>query len=119
MRPYAGLSDWHGGLLRCHHLGTALAQQGYQDGVIPVQFVRPFVKSNNNDYVDAKAIAEVMQRPTMRFIPIRPWTNSIYSTAPLARSVPYRTGAACPVSEIHSSMSLRICSIGLLPNRQV
>jgi transposase len=35
--------------------------------LIPAQFVRPFVKSNKNDYLDAEAIAEAVQRPTMRF----------------------------------------------------
>jgi transposase len=33
--------------------------------------VRPFVKSQKNDYVDAEAIAEAVQRPTMRFVPIK------------------------------------------------
>lgn len=54
-----------------HHLGTALAAQGHQVRLIPAQFVRPFVKSNKNDYNDAEAIAEAVQRPTMRFVPIK------------------------------------------------
>jgi transposase len=37
----------------------------------PLQFVRPFVKSNKNDYVGAEAIAEAVQRPTMQFVPIK------------------------------------------------
>lgn len=52
-----------------HHLGAALAAQGHQVRLIPPQFVRPFVKSNKNDYNDAEAIAEAVQRPTMRFVP--------------------------------------------------
>jgi transposase len=39
--------------------------------LIPPQFVRPFVKANKNDYKDAEAIAEAVQRPTMRFVPIK------------------------------------------------
>ena len=35
------------------------------------QFVRPFVKSQKNDYQDAEAIAEAVQRPTMRFVPLK------------------------------------------------
>jgi transposase len=54
-----------------HHLGTALAAQGHQVRLIPAQFVRPFVKSNKNDYKDAEAIAEAVQRPTMRFVPLK------------------------------------------------
>jgi transposase len=38
---------------------------------MPAQYVRPFVKSNKNDYIDAEAIAEAVQRPTMRFVPIK------------------------------------------------
>lgn len=33
------------------------------------QFVKPYVKSNKNDAVDAEAICEAVQRPNMRFIP--------------------------------------------------
>jgi transposase len=54
-----------------HHLGAALAAQGHQVRLMPAQFVRPFVKSNKNDYKDAEAIAEAVQRPTMRFVPIK------------------------------------------------
>lgn len=35
------------------------------------QFVKPFLKSNKNDYLDAEAIAEAVQRPTMRFVPAK------------------------------------------------
>ncbi len=54
-----------------HHLGAALVAQGHEVRLIPPQFVRPFVKSNKNDYKDAEAIAEAVQRPTMRFVPIK------------------------------------------------
>ena len=54
-----------------HHLGTALVAQGHEVRLIPPQFVRPFVKSNKNDYKDAEAIAEAVQRLTMRFVSIK------------------------------------------------
>lgn len=54
-----------------HHLGRAFRSQGHDVRLIPAQFVRPFVKSQKNDYVDAEAIAEAAQRPTMRFVPIK------------------------------------------------
>jgi transposase len=54
-----------------HYLGAALIAQGHEVRLIPPQFVRPFVKSNKNDYKDAEAIAEAVQRPTMRFVPIK------------------------------------------------
>jgi transposase len=36
--------------------------------LISPQFVRPFVKSNKNDFVDAEAICEAASRPAMRFV---------------------------------------------------
>jgi transposase len=40
-------------------------------GLIPAQYVKPYVKTNNSDYIDAEAIAEAVARPTMRFVPIK------------------------------------------------
>jgi transposase len=37
--------------------------------MIAPQFVKPYVKSNKNDAVDAEAICEAVQRPSMRFVP--------------------------------------------------
>src|SRR6201999_2129801 len=54
-----------------HFLGRALRGQGHQVRLIPAQFVRPFVKSNKNDYRDAEAIAEAVERENMRFVPIK------------------------------------------------
>jgi transposase len=39
--------------------------------LIPAQFVKPFVKSTRNDFVDAEAIAEAVERKNMRFVPIK------------------------------------------------
>jgi transposase len=38
---------------------------------MPAQYVKPYVKTNKNDYLDAEAIAEAVQRPTMRFVPVK------------------------------------------------
>jgi transposase len=54
-----------------HHLARELSAFGHEPRLIPAQFVRPFVKSQKNDYVDAEAIAEAVQRPTMRFVPVK------------------------------------------------
>ena len=54
-----------------HFLGRALSQQGHEVRLIPAQFVKPFVKSNKNDYLDAEAIAEAVERENMRFVPIK------------------------------------------------
>jgi transposase len=39
--------------------------------LIAAQFVKPFVKSNKNDFLDAEAIAEAVDRQNMRFVPIK------------------------------------------------
>jgi transposase len=33
--------------------------------------VKPFVKSKKNDFIDAEAIAEAVDRHNMRFVPIK------------------------------------------------
>ena len=54
-----------------HFLGRALQAQGHDVKLIPAQFVKPFVKSNKNDFMDAEAIAEAVDRQNMRFVPIK------------------------------------------------
>lgn len=39
--------------------------------ILTAQFVKPFVKSNKNDFLDAEAIAEAVDRQNMRFVPIK------------------------------------------------
>lgn len=54
-----------------HFLGRALREQGHDVRLMPAQYVKPYVKTNKSDYIDAEAIAEAVQRPTMRFVPIK------------------------------------------------
>src|SRR6202790_1302893 len=54
-----------------HFLGRALREQGHEVRLIPAQYVKPYVKTNKNDYIDAEAIAEAVGRPSMRFVPIK------------------------------------------------
>jgi transposase len=54
-----------------HYLGRSLEAQGHTVRLMPPQYVKPFVKSNKNDYRDAEANAEAVQRPTMRFVPLK------------------------------------------------
>src|SRR5246500_4432689 len=54
-----------------HFLGRALREQGHDVRLMPAQYVKPYVKTDKNDYIDAEAIAEAVTRPTMRFVPIK------------------------------------------------
>src|ERR1700744_5746644 len=65
--PLIGLEACSG----AHVLGRALKQQGHEVRLIAAQFVKPFVKTNKNDFVDAEAIAEAVERKNMRFVPIK------------------------------------------------
>src|SRR6266498_181287 len=54
-----------------HHIGRRLTELGHDVRLIPAQYVKPFLKGHKNDYRDAEAIAEAVQRPTMRFVAIK------------------------------------------------
>jgi transposase len=54
-----------------HCVARIIGGQGHQVRLIPGQFVKPFRKSNKNDYLDAEAIAEAVTRHNMRFVPIK------------------------------------------------
>jgi len=51
-----------------HHIGRRLTELGHDVRLIPAQYVKPFLKGHKNDYRDAEAIAEAVQRPTMKFV---------------------------------------------------
>ena len=54
-----------------HYWAREFEARGYQVRIIAAQFVRPFVKSNKNDRIDAEAICEATSRPQMRFVGTR------------------------------------------------
>ena len=51
-----------------HHLSRRLMALGHDARLMPAQYVKPFLKGHKNDYRDAEASAEAVQRPTMRFV---------------------------------------------------
>ena len=54
-----------------HHWVRTFTKMGHTVRMIAPQFVKPYVKSNKNDAVDAEAICEAVQRPNMRFVPTK------------------------------------------------
>lgn len=52
-------------------LARKLSAMGHEVRIIPARFVKPYVKSNKNDIIDAAAIAEAVTRATMRFVEVR------------------------------------------------
>lgn len=54
-----------------HYLARVLVAQGHTVRLMPPEYVKPYLKSNKNDFLDAEAIAEAVTRPTMRFVAIK------------------------------------------------
>jgi transposase len=51
-----------------HHLSRKLKTLGHDARLMPAQYVRPYSKGQKNDFRDAEAIAEAVQRTTMKFV---------------------------------------------------
>jgi transposase len=51
-----------------HHLSRRLQVLGHDARLMPARYVRPYSKGQKNDFRDAEAIAEAVQRPTMKFV---------------------------------------------------
>src|SRR5262245_32992537 len=51
-----------------HHLSRKLKGLGHDARLMPAKYVRPYSKGQKNDFRDAEAIAEAVQRPTRKFV---------------------------------------------------
>src|SRR5262249_24623004 len=51
-----------------HHLSRKLRALGHDARLMPAKYVKPYNKGQKNDFRDAEAMAEAVQRPTMRFV---------------------------------------------------
>jgi len=54
-----------------HYWARKLQAIGHEVRLMPAQYVKAYVKRNKNDAADAEAICEAVQRPTMRFVPVK------------------------------------------------
>lgn len=54
-----------------HHWARELGKLGHTVRLMPARYVRPYVKTNKHDIADAEACCEAVQRPGMRFVPIK------------------------------------------------
>ena len=74
LRWFADIDPAIVGIEACHtahYWARELVALGHEVRLMPPQFVKPYVKSQKNDAADAEAICEAVQRPTMRFVPIK------------------------------------------------
>ena len=70
----------------CHWLARKCVSYGHRVKLIPAQYVRPYVKINKNDFIDADAIAEASSRLNMRFTSSKTETAQIITVIRRTRS---------------------------------
>ena len=74
LKLFAGIEPALVGIEACHtahYWAREIAALGHEVRLMPPQFVKPYIKSQKNDAADAEAICEAVQRPTMRFVPVK------------------------------------------------
>jgi transposase len=54
-----------------HFWAREIARLGHTVRLMAPQYVKPYVKRHKNDRVDAEAICEAVQRPSMRFVAVK------------------------------------------------
>jgi transposase len=77
-----------------HHWARELSRLGHEVKLMPPQYVKPYVKTNKNDALDAEAICEAVRRPTMRFVPIKTVDQQAILSVHRAREQLVRTRTA-------------------------
>ena len=78
-----------------HWLGRQCELMGHTVKLIPPQYVKPFVKSNKNDFIDAEAICEASIRPKMRFVSVKSEEAQVISAIHKARHGYVKDRTAC------------------------
>ena len=69
-----------------HYWKRTLDRLGHNVKIMAPQYVKPYVKTNKNDYIDAEAICEASMRPNMRFVPVKEiWQHDVINitTSPI------------------------------------
>lgn len=54
-----------------HHWARTLSARGHEVRLMPPSYVRGCVERGKSDALDAEAICEAVQRPSMRFVPVK------------------------------------------------
>src|SRR6202030_146171 len=57
--------------LATHYVARELAALGHDVKQVPPTYAKPFRQGHKNDFRDAHAVAEAVQRPTTRFVPAK------------------------------------------------
>lgn len=78
-----------------HWLARKCQAVSHTTKLIPPQYVKPYVKTNKNDFIDADAIAEAASRPSMRFVSVKTEESQVISVIQRVRSSYLKDRTAC------------------------
>ena len=94
-----------------HHWARTLSAMGHEVRLIPPSYVKAFVKRGKSDALDAQAICEAVQRPTMQFVPVKTVAQQGILMTHRSRSllVRQRTSAA-------NALRAHLAELGLVAN---
>jgi transposase len=94
-----------------HHWARTLIAMGHEVRIMPPSYVKGYVKRGKSDAIDAEAICEAVQRPTMRFVPVKTVEQQSVLMAHRTRSliVRQRTMAA-------NALRAHLAEFGLVAN---
>jgi len=86
-----------------HFMAQEAAKLGHTPRLIAPHLVRPYVKSNKNDFADAEAICEAATRPSMRFVPVKTQAQQVLAMLNSTRDSFIKDRTAT-VNRIHAAL---------------
>ena len=95
-----------------HHWARQFQQFGHQVRIIAAKFVAPYRlsgKRGKNDAADAQAICEAVQRPNMRFVPVKSEEAQAVLAVHRARALTVSERTAL-VNQVRGLMRIRVIS---------
>src|SRR3546814_15291681 len=84
---------------------------GHEVRLIPPSYVKAYVKRGKSDALDAEAICEAVQRPTMRFVPVKTIEQQAILMTHRARSLLVRQRTM-----LANALSAHLAELGFVAN---
>jgi transposase len=103
-----------------HYWARTLESYGHRVRLIAPHFVKPYVKTHKTDATDAEAICEAVNRPNMRFVPIKSIEQQSALSLHRVRQgfVRARTAQACQIRGLLAEFGL-VMPVGIANIKQV
>jgi len=94
-----------------HYWARTLGAMGHEVRLIPPSYVKAYVKRGKSDALDAEAICEAVQRPTMRFVPVKTVEQQSILMTHRARSLLVRQRTM-----VANALRAHLAELGLVAN---